>query len=210
MARVNQARLLAERHEETVYNLLECWERSTAAERETGLSWYPRNVDGTYKWAETFGIDYRTVACVIAALSPQANWPDNLRSALSLLSGDAVPLIGGVLNRSVDIARRVIADGATSLEPYYKAGPKVCNFARNLQGDGMSVTVDSHAAQAALDTVLFTAVRPTIYQPFVDAYRDAARTVGVRPCDFQAVVWHVWKRENPPASKRATRRHGGQ
>jgi hypothetical protein len=79
-------------------------------------------------------------------------------------------------------------------------------FARNLQGDGSAVTVDTHATQAALNDVTVTiGLTAARYAVFADAYRAAAMHAGLRPCDFQAVVWHIWKRKYPRGLKNKLR-----
>jgi hypothetical protein len=206
MAQLNYARMLAERSEEMTYNLLECYERATAEDIAQGEVWYPSNVKGCKVWGKQFDVSPKTVACIIAALSPQANWNDNLRAALAVISGDLTTYRGGVLQRNVSIAQQILRDRATSLDGYFKDGPKVTAFARNLQGDASAVTVDAHAAEAALDSAYAVRLRSNVYPVFASVYRDASRIMGHRPCDFQAIVWHVWKREHPPEAKRAVRR----
>lgn len=204
--RLNRARQFAEYSEAMRWYLLDAYERSTIAERQAGLEWYPRAVHGCKVWAQQFGIEPATVASVIAALSPQCEWTANLRCALTLLQGEPLNPGNGALNVNIRKGMRILQDRATLPDAYFDYAPKVCAFARNLQGDSESVTIDAHAAQAALEDVTHNFNgRAGVYEVFADVYRSAAHTLGLRPCDFQAIVWHVWKREHPPAKKRAAR-----
>ncbi|MGH8596893.1 MAG: DUF7178 family protein [Gammaproteobacteria bacterium] len=195
------------RRAELTRNLLTVYSQAINADITAGLTWYPSAVSGVHAWASVFALPPATVACVIAAISPQCNWADNLRIALALLQGRLVGNGGGALMTNIGKAERVLTDRATDLAPYFKSGPKVTSFARNLQGIGTAVTVDTHAAQAALGDVRSTvSLKQTPYDIFADCYRDAALQTNLRPCDFQAIVWHIWKRQYPRTRKIGMRR----
>lgn len=184
-------------------NLRRLYTHATPADISEGMAWYPTAVAGCHAWADHYGLDYRTVACVIAAISPQCDWTSNLRIALELLSGQTI-VTGGALRANVQKARRILADGATDLTSYFVVGSKVNAFAHNLQGDPDAITIDNHAVQAAMNAPTTTIyLRVTAYNVFVDIYRDVADSLRLRPCDFQAIIWCVWKRRHSPAQKRA-------
>ena len=68
------------------------------------------------------------------------------------------------------------------------------------------VTVDTHAMQAALNDVKATyTLKWAPYAVFARCYVDAAKRLLRPPAEFQAIIWHTWKRMHPPASKRASR-----
>jgi hypothetical protein len=99
-------------------------------------------------------------------------------------------------------ARRMLRDRALHIREYFPQGPKVFHFAENLAGCETAVTVDTHAMQAALSDVLASyrlAWRP--YLVFAGAYMRASERCKVSPATFQAIIWHVWKRKHPRASK---------
>jgi hypothetical protein len=88
--------------------------------------------------------------------------------------------------------------------PYFPGGPKVCSFALNLAGNDTAVTVDTHASQAALGSTLRTyGLSWQPYMCFASAYEIAANRVSRPAAEFQAIIWHTWKRIHPPESKRA-------
>lgn len=40
-------------------------------------------------------------------------------------------------------------------------------------------------------------LRPIIYDIVADCYKTVADEVGKAPADFQAILWHSWKRQYP-------------
>jgi hypothetical protein len=187
-------------------NLLAHYYDATPVERAAGLAWYPAATRLMRRLAKRHQVPLATVAAVTAAISPQCDWATNCRIAAELLAG--VPSIaGGAIQKNVDTARRILRHQATDVAHYFKDAPKVEAFASNLAGDGDRVTIDVHAAQAALnDPAVVLTLRRSPYQVFADCYGCVAYEIGVRPADFQAIVWLVWKRRYPAADKRRIRR----
>jgi hypothetical protein len=184
-------------------NLRRLYARATDADKREGLAWYPTAQAACLTWADAFNVEARTIACVIAAISPQCDWTSNLRIAFEVLSGQTL-VTGGALRANVAKARRILADRALVTTGYFKSGPKVEAFALNLAGHGWAVTIDNHAIQAARnDPARTMAVRATAYSIFADCYHDVAVGFGLRPCDFQAIIWCIWKRRYPAGRKRA-------
>lgn len=195
----------AARRAELTANLIAVFAQATPDDISRGVAWYPAAEAGCRAWADVFALPAETVACVIAACSPQCAWDANLRVALAVLQGESVP--HGALPANVRKARKALRKRLTVLDDIMPQGPKVQNFARNLAGDADAVTVDTHAFQAALNDVTTQAIpRPGNYGIIADCYRAAARQVGLRPCDFQAVIWVVWKRLYPWTAKQQLRR----
>lgn len=187
-------------------NLTSLYAHATAEDITNGLAWYPRAHAIVLEWADTYSYSIATVACVIAAISPQTNWDRNLIIANDVLAGRPAS-IGGAIRSNIVKAERIRADRAGQIIPYFPFGPKVASFAANLAGDYSMVTVDTHGTQAAVNDINAT-IRLTWprYATFADAYQRAARSVNVAPADFQAVIWCVWKRIHPTAEKKQRRR----
>jgi hypothetical protein len=187
-------------------NLHKLYRERTETDDTLGRAWYPNAHRIVLDWSDTYGFSIATVACVIAAISPQIDWPRNLIAADDVLAGRALS-IGGPLNRNVATARRIAADRAGQITPYMPHGPKVASFACNLAGDLSVVTVDGHAAQAALCDVQFSSsLKWNAYAVFAEVYRNVANKLSIEPATFQAIIWHAWKRLHPRASKQIARR----
>ncbi len=191
---------------ELTRNLLHLYRHDTiVADRVSGSAWYPQAHRLMIEWSDTYSLPIATVACVTSALSPQLEWTRNLIIADDLLAGRP-PSVGGVLQSNLAKARRILSDRATQTLPYFPHGPKVASFACNLAGDLSIVTVDTHAMQAALsDVEADYRLRWRPYACFAEAYRRAAHAVSLEPAEFQAIIWHTWKRLYPRVSKRQRR-----
>lgn len=183
------------------HNLRVLYRKASPADIREGLAWYPTAVAGCLTWSRGFGVDARTIACIIAAISPQCDWTLNLRIAFELLSGQTL-VSGGALRANVFKARQILVDRAIQLTPYFVDGPKVRAFAANLSGDSAAVTIDAHAVQAALNEPLWRkSLHATQYRAIADTFTDIALEVHHRPCDFQAIIWCAWKRRHTTKDK---------
>lgn len=183
-------------------NLRKLYAQATPADIMQGSTWYPVAMDGCHAWGERFNVEPETVACVIAAISPQCDWTSNLRIALEVLSGQAL-VTGGALRANVAKARAIYRDRATSLVGYFKDGPKVTAFSRNLLCDGAHVTIDAHAVQAAMNNPLWSkSLRTPQYRVFADVYSDVARELGIPVYQFQAIIWCTWKHKHTTSDKK--------
>lgn len=187
---------------ELAVTLTKLYGNATIADIKSGIAWYPKARAIVNEWSTHYGVSRETVACVIAALSPQNEWTRNLIQADDILAQRPVS-IGGIHTNIVK-AQRILYDGATSTLAYFPQGPKVASFALNLAGNDTAVTVDTHASQAALGSTLRTyGLSWQPYMCFAAAYEIAAQRVGRQSAEFQAILWHTWKRLHPPEAKRA-------
>jgi len=196
---------------EMVLNLNDIYRNALAVDVTLGEVWYPNARRIVSEWSDTYRFSETTVACVIAAISPQVPWTRNLIIADDILAGRP-PSIGAIranVAKAVRI-RDSYRNGLTPIETmrhFMPFGPKVAHFAENLSGNDALVTVDTHAMQAALDDVTATyTLGWTPYLVFAGAYTLAARQVNRSPAEFQAIIWHAWKRRYPPEVKRNHRR----
>lgn len=204
------------RKREIVRNLLRLYRKSSQADVTEGLGWYPLAQGIVRQWAGHYRLSVDTVACVTAAVSPQLDWSRNLIIADDILAG-RMPSIGGALPTNVRKAE-VLRDTDYRSEDrahwnldlrmaaVFPQGPKVASFAANLAGDLSVVTVDTHCAQAALEDPLVTVyLKWKPYTVFAECYATAAGTVGLQGAEFQAIIWHTWRRLYPKSWKQKNR-----
>ncbi len=195
------------RQSELVRNITHVYQRAEPDDTVQGSRWYADAHRICHEWADEYGLSVETVACTVAALSPHLAWERNLVIAADILA-ERAPSIGGALHRNIAKAQQILRERATQTVSYMPYGPKVANFAENLAGNLEYVTVDTHCIQAALDDVMTRvalAWRP--YTVFACAYAEVAKAQQLPPAILQAIVWHVWKRENPRVSKIQKRTH---
>jgi hypothetical protein len=182
---------------------------SSPAERAAGAAWYPRARSAASALADQAprGVGLVRTAGVIAALSPRARWSENLRNARAAceaaarVQGD--PLLGEL---AIEGAVWHATEPVGLTDPRRKAcrilngehpadvlgGPKVRAFWRNILGDTEAVTIDVWAQRAALGHWADHAPTGRRYDALADAYREAARDLGLPAPTVQATVWlHV-------------------
>lgn len=187
------------------HNLLSLYRQRVESDDTLGRAWYPTAHRIVLDWSDAYNQSIATVACVIAAISPQIDWERNLIAADDVLAGRAIS-VGGPLHLNVAKARKIAKDRSGQITPYFPYGPKVASFACNLAGDWSVVTVDGHAAQAAMNDVMFSrGLSWTPYAVFAQVYLDVARRLSLEPATFQAIIWHVWKRLHPRMTKQHAR-----
>lgn len=186
-----------------VDNILAVYDRATPEQQARGMAWYRTAHD----LALMIGDGDATVgAGVLAALSANTGWAQNLRLATDLASGIEVRGLPTSLNK----ARRIL--GRENPAVALGAGRKTQNFYRNIAWPELSgpVTVDRHAHDVARNQVFGKTDRglstPSRYETFANAYRAAANARGIRPHEMQAVTWVVWTEEIAGTSTRGARR----
>jgi hypothetical protein len=149
-----------------------------------GCAWYFH----ANQQARKLHSDPRVGAEIIAALSPQTSWEQNLRDANAVLAGD----------ESHSTAFRVnvvkvwdILDGAR-LRDLCRFAPKTIAFAHNIQYPrGCScecVTIDRHMCRA-FDLPTRHLEYVGVYEAVSRGVRLAARAHGLVPSHAQAILW---------------------
>lgn len=148
-------------------------------------------------------------AGVISALSPQNKWENNVR--LAQLAYAESP--GGHTKAVLSKVARIMAgeDVVTVLN-----GAKTVNFALTIADptDPHAVVIDRHAFDIAVGRVTDDKTRDVldrkgVYDQFADAYRRAARIIGISPSQMQASTWVGW-RETTIRTHKAVSRSAGR
>lgn len=195
MAHIHIARTrLAIAEHDCVSNILATLDLATDDEWVAGCAWYTVAHDIASEIALT------TVqgAGIIAALSPQIGWADNVAAAGAIAMGqDPAPY--GALGPNIEKARRICLGEPPS---QVLGGRKVRSFYRNIlmpERPG-PVTVDRHALNVALEGPGGRADMDKLlqrrggYQLVAGAYRTAGREAWLAPHQVQAITWLVHRR----------------
>ena len=203
------AKVLSNRQGQLTRRIVACYRRASADAHAYGDEWYSAAFTFSTGLSERYGITVRQAVGVVAALSPSCAWDRNMLLADELLrTGDCSHMYGDAIRK----ARRIAA-GEDPLDVL--GGDKVRSFFHNILEWQTSehVTVDRHAFDIAMGRetsdrerkVLETGGRRVAdvcgehttgsYQLLADAYRSAARILGVRPHQVQAVTWCQWRAE---------------
>lgn len=162
------------------------------ADVSAGIDWYAEAYGIAESYAERFDVSVEQAAGIIAALSPQQAWTQNVRSAERFLATRAS------VHTKVNMAKceRILAgeDVWTVLN-----ADKTRNFWLGIVSRGAEgVCIDRHAIDIALGVRHTEASRPTLgkrlYAAAADAYRVAADMLAgegaiLSPAELQAVTW---------------------
>jgi hypothetical protein len=175
----------------SVANILRIYRQATDAQIAEGISWY---ADAHSLALALSPDDVKRGAGVIAALSPRQDWAGNQRLAIrAFADGHA----SGTLGDQIRKADRIIAGESPD---DVLGGDKVRSFYGVIADptDAHAVVVDRHAFDVAVGRVTDDGTRRWLskswaYGIYADAYRRAAKRVGISPSQLQAVVWVVWR-----------------
>lgn len=180
-------------------NLLTTIAEATITAEHEGLGWYPAARSVAVELADRHGLTISQTAGVIAALSPQCGWAENVRLADEACAHGAAGRTDRIGGHTVDACRKAsrILQGADPLDVL--GGRKVRSFYRNILDPSRAgaVTVDRHAIDmlcgrrgAVQDRVL---ERPGAYVLAAAVIRSVARELGMTPAACQAVAWVAWR-----------------
>jgi len=176
-------------------NLQACLDLATEADWAAGLNWYRAAHENSVLLSARYGISTEQAAGIIAALSPQNGWENNLTAADLFLQDPSVDVH---FHDACVKSRRILA-GEAPLQVL--RGQKVRSFYRNILEPTRSgaVTIDRHAAAilCGLPTPEWnrrfqkTLERKFFYRLATGVYRAEARRLGLLPHQVQAVAWLV-------------------
>jgi hypothetical protein len=184
-----------------VRRIVALFNRATPEERQEGMEWYAKANAFAKGLADHNGLTLRQTAGIVAALSPQVSWEVNQTIALKAASGRRYT---GQTGPNMSKASR-IRNGEDPSEVLFtseKSGQKVRAFFACIESPETTdaVCIDRHAyslAEGLLtndDRERSNALRRKgVYATLEASYREAARILGVRPHEVQAVTWIVWR-----------------
>jgi len=176
-------------------NILKVYRRATEQQRVDGAAWYAK---ANSIAASIANGDAWLGAGLLSAYSPMTPWWRNVELAVdSFRTGVART---DTLTNNARAAARMLAG-----EPVLDVlnGQKTRAFVENIAtcGETDAVTVDSHAYSVAINKHTFTKdvkLGKRDYRIIAEAYRRAAKREGLDyPSHMQAIVWCVWREENP-------------
>ena len=157
-----------------------------------GICWYAEAHGHASELAAEFGYTTEAAAGVIAALSPQTGWWQNL-----MLARQAVELGEMIQGHTGDAMRKVnaiLADANTNPLDV-QGGLKVRSYYRNIVSVGYDVeyvTIDRHAYDIATGVRLNGAsLTPKRYEETAEVYRRASKILGMTPAQTQATAWVI-------------------
>lgn len=181
----------AELRHYTADNVLSVIAQATPTEETAGVLWYHTAHEHA---AELPNVSLKQGAGVIAALSPQTSWTENLALAYAACdTGTAT----GHYDDACEKADRILRGE----DPFVVLrGRKVRSFYANILCPDRSgpVTVDRHAVSILAydreEQNRRTLERAGVYAFAAGVYRSVARDLQLLPHQAQATAWLVWRR----------------
>jgi len=179
-------------------NLLSWFNSASASEIKDGLDWYKRGSEFCNDLATRYDIDPYITASVTSALSPLNPWHRNKIDAENVVKAFKSGKGPNDIKVSTFGANKVkafasLVDGVT----INKNARKTHNFLLNLSGSVEPVTVDRWHVRACLLKAgsrvedVSVAVNDHQYDRVELITKKLAKSEGVNPCEFQAIVWVV-------------------
>jgi len=190
-------------HDAMIANIVAMYNDATPAQIETGMAWYSDAQSQAHGIAIKHDMPVYIVVAVIAALSPNNKWSRNVLNADELIGafirGDGIDTVKvSTYNKMKAKAWRILQE----IPDYDNAkrilnGQKITSFFMDIMGE-FNVTIDGHARNIAYnERVGLTDDRTNIgireYRALQDAYKDAAKQIGIMPYQLQAITWGVWR-----------------
>jgi hypothetical protein len=153
-----------------------------------GLAWYPEAFRQMEALAAETGYLTEQAVAVMAITSRAAHLTNNIRWTEIALRTNGTTPVGRFPNVMTPLVQAVL-DNPLAI-PVCVSGPKVEQFYRAIMGDEDAVVLDRWALFAAGHGYGKRAPDPgPTWRAIEDAYRRAARIVGVAVRDFQAIIW---------------------
>lgn len=166
--------------------------QATEAEHLDGAQWYSAASDIATLVGDLTKTSPIHGAGIIAALSPQCSWDENIVRALALANNEQVGAFGDALAKAKRIHK-----GHHPLSVL--GGRKVRSFFYNIAGHNGHVTIDRHAVaivwgRPLSDTEIKVLERCGTYTFIAAVYRAVARKLNIAPPQLQAITWLAWRR----------------
>ena len=192
----------------TVQSITAVYNLASQTDKNLGLNWYARALTFAVQLSDIYNIETATIVGVIASLSPRNRWERNMQDAESMVK---VYANGGTFedlmqlkvctfktgkSKAAAILANKISDRAELLATL--KGPKLCEFFNCIMGDCDDVCIDGHAYSIWVGDRITLANVPSIgkklRQTIKSDYQEAAKNLGLKSHELQAITWVCWKR----------------
>lgn len=179
-------------------NIIAMFDRATEWDVAEGMTWYAEAFRLCTILAQKYNQNVEVTAAVMAALSPRNRWSQNVKDTENVLAAAAEGLPAediktGTTNLFRDRAYEIARTGKIGL----LKGPKVWSFWKDIVDHRGTdrVTVDVWAYRiAAGDLKAAPKLNYTVYNDIEGQYQRAARKLGLRPLQLQAITWVAARR----------------
>jgi len=189
--------------------LIERYKTSTESEKREGLKWYADARNFCADVSTQCDVSHKIVAAVVSVLSPRNKWERNKLDAQNLIEvkkagGNmedfSVCTFTGNKKRAWDLMD--LEKDPFDPDQYFKGLKTRCFWDNIVYSESYRVTIDTWAARAAYNTRgnWSRSINKSEYCRLEKQYISSAKSVGVDPKAFQAIVWVNLRNEVLPPS----------
>lgn len=181
---------------EYLHRILYVLSQANSDDIRQGLQWYPKARSIAHDIGKAYGLTLKTVASIIAILSPGAKWSRNIQDTRNILDHEERAIVTTYQKNKIKALRVLWGEVPETVV----SGDKTSRFYRNILGEKQPVTLDRHAARVACG-IRLTADQghkfictERKYQVIESIYQESASYVGLVPSELQAITWCTYKR----------------
>ena len=192
----------------TAQNIISVFNLATETDKSEGFGWYGRALNFACDLHKAYEVPVPSIVGVIAALSPRNRWERNKQDAESMIKvfsaggdfADLMELKVCTFPSGKTKAAKILTENVSDSDAILSIlkGPKLQEFFCCIVSMNDEVCIDGHAYSIWLGDRVALADVPSIgvklRRTIKEDYRQAARTLGVKPHVVQAVTWVCWRR----------------
>lgn len=181
-----------------INNILSVYNLATEEDIAAGKAWYREARLFCRNAARQYGVTLDVTIAVLSALSPRNKWTNNLKDVHTVLAACKAGLGPecvkvGTFTRNKEKAFAIVRDNKPSLA---RTSNKTAAFFDNIRNpNSHEVTVDIWAFGIFFG---FRAEPSSMtdkqYETIASAYRIAAKRLGLKPYELQAITWVVFRK----------------
>lgn len=176
---------------------------ATPEERDYWTKWYPGAHAIAWRLAKKYNVSLAVAAGVLAVLSPQEDWVNNVALANAALAGDWPNV------KTLDTSRQKAWTLINERDFSAIRGDKVHRFFMSIYSPEQfqdEVVVDTHAAAIWLGRRVseIPSISPAVRAKMDADYKAAAAAMGMTPQGAQALSWVLWRGIETTESGRST------
>ncbi len=175
--------------------ILKFYSLATPLQISEGKNWY--KIAQTYckQIAKQTGVNHKTVAAVVSALSPSSKWGRNLVDAEALIGGwlvnDCHNVTVSTYNQNKIKAIRILENQSQTLGASRGVYKTVCFWHNLCFPNSQRVVIDRWIMRAVFPSIKKEVATGKLYLKIEEAFQRLAAELNLKPYELQAIIWIV-------------------
>ena len=182
-------------------NIITALQQATAGQIETGFQWYSIARAWCMRIGYKYNINPRTVAYMIAVMSPRNRWEWNLQDVINILHAVKTGINPMTVTCHSFNKNKIKTIKLARGEPYTITGQKVSAFIDNIinpASDRITVDVWAYRVWIGDYTAPPKIINPKLYALIEADYKQVAKMYSLKGYELQAIVWSVARDTGKP------------